>query len=49
MQVVPVPLNMLAGISVLRVALTPDLRQPEPRRAMLLLLQVSLGMLHCVA
>lgn len=39
MQVVPVPLSLLAGISVLRVALTPDLRLPEPRKAMLLLLQ----------
>ena len=37
----PVPLGMLAGISLLRVALTPDLRQPDSRRAMLLLLQVT--------
>ena len=42
MQVVPVPLGLLGGISVLRVALTPDLRLPEPRRAMFLLLQACL-------
>ena len=40
MQVVPVPLSLLSGISVLRVSLTPDLRTPDARRAMLLLLQV---------
>ena len=39
MQVVPVPLAMLAGIATLRISIPTDLRPPEARKATLLTLR----------
>ena len=39
MQVVPVPLTMLAGVATLRISIPTDLRPPEARKATLLTLR----------
>ena len=39
MQVVPVPLTMLAGMATLRISIPTDLRPPEARKATLLTLR----------
>ena len=35
MHVLPVPLSLVTGISALRISVPPDLRETEPRQAVL--------------
>ena len=41
MDAIPVPLQLLTGISTLRLPVPSDLLDTEPRQAMLLMLRVS--------